>query len=701
MQRPRFHWRFLALFLALGIGNTTYAKVVRYTLKATRTPVNLSGKQSVDFAIAVNGSIPAPTLQFTEGDDAEIEVKNGLDDDELSIHWHGILLPVEMDGVPYVTTPTIHPGESLTFKFPIKQHGTYWYHSHTNVQEQKGVYGAFLIHPKKKEYKVDKDVVAVLSDWTDEDAKQVLRNLRKDGDYYVWKKDTMRSYWGAISEGKLGNFLRNEWMGMGGMDLSDVGYDAFLVNGKRDLKFPNLNAGERIRLRLINAAASSYFYVALGQTPMKVISADGVDIDPIETSEILMGMAETYDVLVTVPKDKSLELRATAQDATGFASAWIGDGAKVLAAKKEAPSLYELMDHSAHAGHGEHMAHAEHAEHSEHAHHHEDSVVIPSLTVDQLKAKRSTVFSQKNPVQEIRFVLDGDMARYVWVLNGQAIHEDRTVEIKEGDRVRFIFENQSMMHHPMHLHGHFFRVLTDQKEFSPLKHTVDVAPHQTRTIEFIADAPGEWMLHCHNLYHLKNGMARVIKYNTYTPSEKLQHLQHHDPHLHDHWYFYSSFQAATNSAELVARAVQTWNEVELRTEATNLSSGMLKFDKGWEFEGDLLYRRYLGMKLTLLGGATLFEDVFSAMVGVGYKLPFLLQANVYINHRGKPRIDLQRHFQWFKNIASDFEMRWRIDQQSAHPFDLRLSLLYSPDWHWGAGIFLTNESAGLGFKLQL
>ncbi len=280
----------LSLFFILSLlftAATAHAKTVRYELTATRGTVNLSGKEEVDFALMLNGGIPAPTLEFTEGDDAEIVLKNQIPNEELSLHWHGILLPPEMDGVPYVNTPPIKSGDSHTFRFKIRQNGTFWYHSHTNVQEQKGLYGAFIIHPKTKTIAADKDVVVVVSDWSDENATDILKNLRKDGDYYLFKKGTMRSWFGAIKEGGLGNFLYNEWTRMGGMDFSDVGYDAFLINGKKDTQLAVAHPGERVRLRIINASASTYFHVSLGQAPMKVISADGTDIKPALAKEFL------------------------------------------------------------------------------------------------------------------------------------------------------------------------------------------------------------------------------------------------------------------------------------------------------------------------------------------------------------------------------------------------------------------------------
>ncbi|MBC7370961.1 MAG: multicopper oxidase domain-containing protein, partial [Bdellovibrionaceae bacterium] len=471
---------FIVAFALCVCASSALAKTVRYELTIANQKTNITGKE-VDFALAVNGSIPAPTLEFTEGDDAEIVVKNGVKDEEVSLHWHGILLPPEEDGVAYTNTPPIFPGKSRTFKFKIRQHGTYWYHSHTMVQEQKGVYGAIVIHPKKETIRFDKEAVVVLSDWSDENADQIIRNLRKDGDFYLYKKNSVRSIGGALRAGEAKTFFQNQWQRMGGMDLSDVGYDAFLINGKKDSQLLLAHPGERIRLRIVNASASTYFYVSLGQTPMQVISADGVDIEPAQAKELLMGMAETYDVLFTVPEHKNFELRATAQDVNGFASAWIGMGEKVSAQDKLAPDLYAPMNHSGHGAGA--MDHSK----MDHAGHSVESVpaavagpVLETLTVDDLKATASTVLPAGKKVSDFKLVLDGDMERYVWYINGKAIHEDRDILINEGDVVRFTFVNNSMMHHPMHLHGHFFRVLNKNGDRSPLKHTVDVPPMGTR-----------------------------------------------------------------------------------------------------------------------------------------------------------------------------------------------------------------------------
>jgi FtsP/CotA-like multicopper oxidase with cupredoxin domain len=720
--------RLLFLLSVLAFAPAIEAKTVHYDLTAREKVVNLSGKETVDFAIAINDQIPAPTLEFTEGDDAEIIVKNEVPNQELSIHWHGILLPPEMDGVPYVTTPTIRTGESLTFKFRIRQSGTYWYHSHTNVQEQKGVYGAFIIHPKVKPFPYDKEVVAVLSDWSDENADSILKNLRKDGDYYLYKKGTMRSWLGGIQAGSLGNFLYNEWTRMGGMDYSDVGYDAFLINGKKDSQLLTAHPGEKVRVRIINAAASTYFHVALGQAPMRVVSADGIDIAPTMAKELLMGMAETYDLLFQIPEHKNYELKITAQDGTGTASGWIGMGEKVLAPVKPFPDMYATMDHGAHAGHGGHAGvdHSGHGAkqteapkqegHNEHQGHegmhggHAGHVmpekisgpIVDTLSVDDLKAQKNTELPKSAKVTELTLNLSGDMERYVWHINGKTISQDRTILINEGEVIRFTFVNGTMMHHPMHLHGHFFRVLNKNGALSPLKHTVDVPPHGTRTIEFYANEPGEWMLHCHNLYHMKNGMGRIVKYLSYTPRPEIAHIQHHDPHNHDHIYFYGMAEAATNHAQAYLRVSQTWNQLEARVESRNSEGRNFSFKEPWEVEGDLFYRRWFSQFFNIVGGATYFNESPRAVIGVSYMLPFLIETQALIDHKGQFRFDVEKRFQWTRTIFSDIDLTWRPGQSGTieSPLEFELSLMYSPAWSWAAGLMLTDHAMGAGVHVQ-
>ncbi len=731
------------------------AKVVRYELNVTQSPVNITGKKEVDFSILVNGGIPAPTLEFTEGDDAEITVKNSIPTGEdVSIHWHGILLPPLEDGVPFVNTPPIYRGQSRTFKFKIRQNGTYWYHSHTMLQEQKGVYGAIVIHPRKETIKTDKEIVAVLSDWSDENADQILRNLKKDGDYYTFKKGTMRSYFGAIESGKLKNQFRNEWSRMGGMDLSDVGYDAFLINGKRDVQLLEAHPGEKIRIRIVNAASSTYFRVSLGGLPMKIISADGIDVEPISANEVLIGMAETYDILFQVPDHSNYELRATAQDGTGFSSGWIGMGKKILAPDVEKPDLYSVMEHSGmstmdHSSMGKeessktkevdhsnmnmdmngkeqslkHGSESKSKPNSSHtmetesemdnmpgmnhstkpAEEKKDSKDAPVelLNVDNLKALNPMSLPKNVKVHELKLVLDGDMRRYVWLINGKTIMEDRTIIINPGEVVRITYQNNSMMHHPMHLHGHFFRVINENGDFSPLKHTVDVPPMSSRTIVFYADEPGQWMLHCHNLYHMDAGMAKVVKYSNFiSPPEILAH-EKMDHHRVDPWYTKGKLELSSNHAQGAFRVSQSWNQVDARIEGANREGKNFSFEKNWEAEGDLLYRRWISNWTNLVLGGTSYGTKYYGVAGIGYTLPFLFETNFLINHKGQFRLDVNRKFQWTTNILSDVEVTWRPgDQGGESELEIESSLMYSSSWSWTAGFMFTRNSIGAGIEYQ-
>lgn len=774
----------IAATFIIGFGSTdVFAKTVRYELTIENRPVNLSGKKEVDFALTVNGGIPAPTLEFTEGDDAEILVRNKLSKEEVSIHWHGILLPPEEDGVAYVNTPPIFAGKERLFKFKIRQNGTYWYHSHTGVQEQKGVYGALIIQPKKRAIEYDKDAVMVLSDWSDENADQIVRNLRKDGDFYLYKKDSIRSYLGAIKAGALKAHLSNEWSRMGGMDLSDVGYDAFLINGKRDSQLLVAHPGEKIRLRIINAAASSYFYVSMG-IPMEVISADGVDVEPVKTNEILMGMAETYDVLFTVPEHKNYELRATVQDVTGYASTWIGMGEKVPSPNKPLPDMYASMNHSSHGVGMDHSAHSpggpdhsahgmdhsqhkgktspedhsqhteapkeidasalsDHSQHDHHAHHRHQiakpkktearpnskpfiaseidwssqsdamlkqnassrkfessSSVLETLSVDSLKALQVTTLPKNAKVHEVKLVLGGDMERYIWHINGKAIYQDRLLMINQGEVVRFTFVNDTMMHHPMHFHGHFFRVINENGERSPLKHTVDVPPHGTRTIEFYTNEPGQWMLHCHNLYHMKTGMARVVRYNDFKLTPEMKKNDVDDPHLHDHLYTHTTLEAASNHAKAQFRLMRTWDELDLEVETAEVDGKNFEFGQQWETEGDLFYRRWFSNYFNVFGGGSLYHEQGYGTIGVGYTLPLLVELAVSVNHEGKFRYDLEKRFQWTQNYFSDAEFTWRPNWGGERDSEFEVTLMYGPSWYWSAGFMFTEKSAGIGAQIQ-
>ncbi|MEO0735009.1 MAG: multicopper oxidase domain-containing protein, partial [Bacteroidota bacterium] len=305
-------------------GNPDGWPVREYELIIDEATVNITGKDRP--GLTVNGGIPGPVLRFREGEYAKITVVNRLEH-ETSVHWHGLLLPNFYDGVPYLNTPPIPPGESFIFEFGLKQSGTYWYHSHVALQEQSGVYGSIVIEPKEPTLEYDRDLVLMLSDWTDEDPHSVLKNLKRGNEWYQIAKRTATPINRVITRGALGaqfNFWRQR---MGGADIADIYYPAFLINGKQTSEHPEFKPGERVRVRIINGAASSYFWLTFGGGAPLLVSADGLDVVPSERERTLIGNAETYDFIVTVPDDGKLEVKASVFDGSGVATTTLGQGA--------------------------------------------------------------------------------------------------------------------------------------------------------------------------------------------------------------------------------------------------------------------------------------------------------------------------------------------------------------------------------------
>ena len=329
------------VFLMFSAPPLLQGATVEYDLTIARQAVNITGKPAE--GMTINGVSPGPTLRFREGDLARIRVHNRMDEDT-SIHWHGILVPPGMDGVPYLSFPPIRPGETFTYEFPIRQRGTYWYHSHTHLQEQSGVYGSIVIEPLQGGPKPDRDHVVVLSDWTDEDPRTVNRTLKRGSHWYAFEKGSAQSILGAARLGMLGDYFLRELQRMPAMDIADVAYDRFLANGKPDSTLP-AGPQEKVLLRVINSSSSSYFHLEFAGGPMTIVAADGQDVEPIQERRLLVGVAETYDLLVQIPAAGAYEFRATAHDGSGYASVWLGSGERHPAPEVPRPNLYHGMGH--------------------------------------------------------------------------------------------------------------------------------------------------------------------------------------------------------------------------------------------------------------------------------------------------------------------------------------------------------------------
>ncbi|MEH6408002.1 MAG: multicopper oxidase domain-containing protein, partial [Leeuwenhoekiella sp.] len=309
-------------------GNINNAPIHEYTLTIKEETVNKAGKEVM--GMTVNGTIPGPTIEFTEGEYAIIHVKNEMKV-ETSIHWHGILIPNFYDGVPYLTTPPIKPGETFDYKFLLKQSGTYWYHSHTMLQEQSGVFGSIVINPKEKTLSYDKDLVLMLSDWTNEKPIDVMRTLKRGTEWYNIKKGTATPLNKVIARGAFGAQLNFWKQRMEGADIADVYYPAFLINGEETVNYPDFKPGEKVRLRIIDGSASTSFWMSFGGETPTLVSADGKDVVPVKKNKTFIAVAETYDFIVTIPQSGKLEFKIFAQDGSGTASAFLGNGETLAA----------------------------------------------------------------------------------------------------------------------------------------------------------------------------------------------------------------------------------------------------------------------------------------------------------------------------------------------------------------------------------
>jgi len=728
-----------------------------YHLYIGDTTVNYTGKARP--AMAINGSIPAPTLTFTEGDTAEIYVHNNMMM-ETSIHWHGLILPNRYDGVSYLTTSPVKACETHHYKFPLVQHGTYWYHSHTMTQQQSGMYGAFIIH--EKEASPIKDYTLLLSDWTDDNPEQVQRLLHNATDWYAIRKGSMQSYSEAIKDGQLKTKLTNEWKRMTAMDVSDVFYDRFFSNGKAENTAPQFKAGDQVRLHVVNGSSSTYFWLNYAGGKLTVVANDGEDVEPVKVDRLIIATAETYDVVVTIPKDGSYEFLATPEDRTKYTSLWLGSGTQHKATHLSRLKYFEgmkmmngMMDMQGNMKEMDGMTMTNQVMDMNTVMYPEitgeaekpagqknkktdkmggmdmgdkkagdkeigsmnmgdmdmssSSSDIVTLNYGMLRSTKVTTLPE-GPTKLLLFDLTGNMNRYVWTINNKTVSESDKILIKKGENVRIILYNNTMMRHPMHLHGHYFRVLNGQGDHSPLKNTLDIMPMERDTIEFRASESGDWFFHCHILYHMMSGMGRIFSYENSPPNPEIPDPAAAIKKIYaDDQHFYASAKIGLESNGSDGTAA--------------LANTRWKFSTLWHlglhdhdgYESETMLGRYFGRMqwLYAYGGfdyhykketgepeKNLFGQVSNknnrktVVAGLAYTLPMLAVADARIDGNGKLRFQLSRD-----DIPVTSRLRFTImgntDKEYAAGFryiftrNFALSTHYDSDMGWGGGLTLT------------
>ncbi|EIJ41833.1 copper-resistance protein, CopA family [Beggiatoa alba B18LD] len=606
MKRLFFMALSLLGFLCLSV--TSFANTTEYTLTIARNPVNLTG--NTVSKITINGTIPGPTLYFTEGDEAVIHVINQLAEDT-SVHWHGILLPPLMDGVPHLNGFTgIKPNATFTYRFKIRQTGTYWYHAHSMGQEQDGHYGAIVIRPQQPDnVKVDRDYVVMLSDFSEEESSTILANLKMSSDYYQNARRTVGDFWSSARQQGVSKAWEEAkmWaeMRMLPTDLSDVSGYTFLVNGKNNAQnWTGLfKAGEKVRLRFINGSAMSFYDVRIPKLAMTVIEADGQAVEPVTVNEFRFGVAETYDVIVTPTEDIAYTIVAEALDRTGFA---LGTLAPQAGMRGEMPShrprtLLTMADMG--MSHGEHANHQSTSstdssqnnkmsgqnEHTSHAGHQMAGMSTDSnqdyetgvkgsgwadagtpqgdkaLSYKDLRY-RGTQADTRQPVRDIEIRLGGNMERYIWTMNGKKFANAEPIHFEYGERIRFKFINETMMAHPMHLHGMFMQLENGQPmDKLPNKHTIIIAPGDTYSALLTANESGDWVFHCHLLYHMATGMMTKIVVSKQDPNKdySLPPPSSHDMSSHDMSQMEHSEHNAHQSHEMQTQPVTSTKSADM------------------------------------------------------------------------------------------------------------------------------------------
>ena len=492
-------------------------------------------------ALTVNGSLPAPTLRWREGDTVTVRVSNTLGEDT-SIHWHGVLVPANMDGVPGLSFDGIRPGETHAYRFAVRQSGTYWYHSHSRFQEQRGLYGALVIEPLEPEpFRYDREHVVLLSDWTDEDPERVFAKLKKQSDYYNFHRPTVGDFVRDVRDRGFGTAVadRLAWgeMRMSRADLSDVtgATYTYLMNGQAPAgNWTGLfRSGERVRLRFINGSAMSYFDVRIPGLQMRVVAADGQHVHPVSVDEFRISAGETFDVIVEPSGQDAFTIFAQSLDRTGYARGTLAVSPGLSAPVPDLdPRPLLTMADMGHGGHDMSAMAGSAAMQSHPASERSNPLVdmqtmMPSSRLDDpgiglrgngrrvlTYADLQSLFSDpdgREPGRTIELHLTGHMERFVWSFDGVKFSDAEPIRLTYGERMRIVLVNDTMMAHPLHLHGMWSDIEDDDARFHLRKHVVDMPPGTRRSVRVRADALGRWAFHCHLLYHMVAGMFREVR----------------------------------------------------------------------------------------------------------------------------------------------------------------------------------------------
>ena len=545
-------------------GQPTVLSGTEFDLVIGETPVTITGAKRT--ALTINGSLPGPLLRWREGDTVTLRVRNQLDE-ATSIHWHGIILPATMDGVPGLSFNGIAPDGLYEYRFKVQQHGTYWYHSHSGFQEQRGVYGPLIIEPREPEaFAYDRDYVVMLTDWSDEKPEHILSTLKKQADYYNNNQRTVVDFVNDVSEKGWSATVKDRamWarMRMTPTDLADVtgATYTYLMNGAApDGNWTGLfKPGEKIRLRFINGSAMSYFDVRIPGLKMTVVAADGQPIEPVSVDEFRIAVAETYDVIVEPSDQQAYTIFAQSLDRTGYARGTLAlrEGLNAPVPDMDPRPLVSMADmghgdHSApssqgHAGmdHGSHgMDHSAMNHGTPHGGHDTGAMqthpasedgnplvdmqtMMPAPKLDDpgmgLRDNGRRVLTYANlkstfpdpdgrePTRTLELHLTGHMERFAWSFDGMKFSDAEPIRLTYGERVRIVLVNDTMMMHPIHLHGMWSDLEDEHGRFMVRKHTIDMPPGSKRSYRVTADALGRWAYHCHMLFHMETGMFREV-----------------------------------------------------------------------------------------------------------------------------------------------------------------------------------------------